>query len=53
MKMDLYMHSGKRLISLYPEDKGKLDEKLAGKLRAMQQEGASGAIGCNQGASSG
>jgi hypothetical protein len=35
LKQDLYMHAGKRLISLYPEDKAKLDEKLGGKLQEM------------------
>jgi hypothetical protein len=35
---DLYMHAGKLLISLYPEDKTKLDEKLGEKLQGMQQE---------------
>ncbi len=33
LKQDLYMHAGKRLISLYPDDKNRLDiilpEKLA------------------------
>ncbi len=38
LKQDLYMHAGKRLISLYPEDKAKLDEKLGGKLQKMQRK---------------
>lgn len=32
LKQDLYMHAGKRLISLYPEDKSRLDETLGAKL---------------------
>ena len=32
LKQDLYMHSGKRLISLYPEDKTRLDDTLGAKL---------------------
>ena len=32
LKQDLYMHAGKRLISLYPEDKTRLDDILAPKL---------------------
>jgi hypothetical protein len=32
LKQDLYMHAGKRLISLYPEDKSRLDDILAPKL---------------------
>ena len=32
LKQDLYMHAGKRLISLYPEDKTRLDDTLGAKL---------------------
>ena len=38
LKQDLYMHAGKRLISLYPADKTRLDEKLGGKLGQMIME---------------
>lgn len=32
LKQDLYMHAGKRLISLYPDDKSRLDDTLGAKL---------------------
>ena len=32
LKQDLYMHAGKRLISLYPADKTRLDDTLGAKL---------------------
>ena len=32
LKQDLYMQAGKRLISLYPEDKTRLDDTLGAKL---------------------
>ncbi len=32
LKQDLYMHAGKRLLSLYPEDKTRLDSVLRDKL---------------------
>lgn len=32
VKQDLYMHAGKKLISLYPDDKARLDEVLLAKL---------------------
>ena len=34
LKQDLYMHAGKKLISLYPEDKTRLDAALGDKLAA-------------------
>lgn len=37
LKQDLYMHAGKRLISLYPADKTRLDEKLGEKLQGMPE----------------
>ena len=36
LKQDLYMHAGKRLISLYPEDKLRLDTALGGKLKHIE-----------------
>lgn len=36
LKQDLYMHAGKRLISLYPEDKRKLDSALGEKLKRLK-----------------
>ncbi len=39
LKQDLYMHAGKRLISLYPEDKTKLDQALGKKLERIKAEG--------------
>ena len=35
LKQDLYMHAAKRLISLYPEDKARLDETLGAKLAQL------------------
>jgi hypothetical protein len=35
LKQDLYMHAGKKLISLYPADKDKLDDILPAKLRSL------------------
>lgn len=35
LKQDLYMHAGKRLISLYPEDKNRLDDVLPEKLSRL------------------
>ena len=35
LKQDLYMHAGKRLISLYPDDKMRLDAALGAKLVAL------------------
>ena len=35
LKQDLYMHAGKRLISLYPDDKARLDVILAAKLASF------------------
>jgi len=35
LKQDLYMHAGKRLISLYPDDKARLDAALGAKLAAL------------------
>ena len=35
LKQDLYMHAGKRLISLYPDDKTHLDASLGDKLAAF------------------
>ncbi len=35
LKQDLYMHAGKRLISLYPQDKARLDETLRPKLASL------------------
>lgn len=35
LKQDLYMHAGKRLISLYPKDKGRLDVALGAKLHSL------------------
>ena len=35
LKQDLYMHAGKKLISLYPKDKTTLDCALGGKLAAL------------------
>lgn len=35
LKQDLYMHAGKRLISLYPEDKHRLDDVLPEKLSRL------------------
>lgn len=35
LKQDLYMHAGKRLISLYPDDKTRLDSALGAKLAAV------------------
>jgi hypothetical protein len=35
LKQDLYMHAGKKLISLYPEDKTRLDTVLRGKLDTL------------------
>ncbi len=32
MKQQMYQHAGKKLISVYPQDKGRLDEVLGGKL---------------------
>jgi hypothetical protein len=34
-KQQLYQHEGKRLISIYPKDKGRLDEVLRSKLRML------------------
>ena len=36
LKQDLYMHNGKRLISLYPTDKHRLDEALGQKLERLE-----------------
>lgn len=35
LKQDLYMHAGKKLISLYPDDKTRLDALLGTKLAAL------------------
>jgi hypothetical protein len=35
LKQDLYMHAGKKLISLYPDDKTRLDAALGAKLAAL------------------
>ena len=35
LKQDLYMHAGKKLISLYPDDKTRLDTALGAKLAAL------------------
>lgn len=35
LKQDLYMHAGKKLISLYPDDKKRLDAVLGTKLAAL------------------
>ena len=35
LKQDLYMHAGKKLISLYPGDKACLDTALGAKLDAL------------------
>jgi hypothetical protein len=35
LKQDLYMHAGKKLISLYPADKDRLDSALGGKLARL------------------
>jgi len=35
LKQDLYMHAGKRLISLYPDDKTRLDTALGAKLASF------------------
>ncbi len=35
VKQDLYMHAGKKLISLYPKDKPRLDQVLMDKLAAF------------------
>jgi len=35
LKQDLYMQAGKRLISLYPEDKQRLDQALGVKLKQI------------------
>lgn len=35
LKQDLYMHAGKKLISLYPDDKTHLDTALGAKLAAL------------------
>ncbi len=37
LKQDLYMHAGKRLISLYPEDKQHLDLALGEKLKRLKE----------------
>jgi len=37
LKQDLYMHAGKRLISLYPEDKQRLDQALGEKLKQIKE----------------
>ena len=39
LKQDLYMHAGKRLVSLYPEDKTRLDDILAPKLVQFGRRG--------------
>lgn len=35
LKQDLYMHAGKKLISLYPEDKPRLDAIMRAKLAQL------------------
>lgn len=35
LKQDLYMHAGKKLISLYPDDKARLDTALGAKLATL------------------
>lgn len=35
LKQELYMHAGKRLVSLYPDDKSRLDAALGAKLAVM------------------
>jgi hypothetical protein len=41
LKQDLYMHTGKKLISIYPDDKPRLDALLSDKLsRAARVDGA-------------
>lgn len=35
LKQDLYMHAGKKLISLYPDDRTRLDSALGTKLAAL------------------
>lgn len=37
LKQDLYMHAGKRLISLYPVDKLRLDQTLGEKLKRRKE----------------
>ncbi len=36
LKQDLYMHAGKKLVSLYPADLAKLDAILGAKLEALK-----------------
>ena len=40
MKQKLYQQEGKRVISLYPEDKSELDAVLGKKLKAFSSETA-------------
>lgn len=35
LKQDLYMHAGKKLVSLYPDDKPRLDAVLTAKLSSL------------------